>query len=353
MKFVDLEFENSLSYEDSLKRRQDISVSGKYVMGDNVDELEKDFAIDQNAKNCILVKNATDALAMTFIYLQANKRTVIVPQFGAYPTVVAALQAGAKKIIACSVDNSLTMDITSIDIPKDSIIVPVNLYGNSCKIKQIRSAADSAGGCSIVEDCAQSTGLSNLGLSDFMIHSFYPTKPMGCMGDGGAIITDSQDADSLLRKSRFYGLNKDGLIDTWGINSRIDEWQAAHLLSKIKYYRHMNQVRKINAKNFSVKGGLDYSEDCVYHQYVELYANRDKVREFFTKQGIPTMIHYPKMLSDMPFLSEKIKFTNCKRVSDHVLSLPVGPHLTREELDLIKLSICKMSNERLNYEEIM
>lgn len=354
MKFVDLEFENRLSAEESTERFRRIRESGKYLMGDNVNELESAFSADQGVHNCVLVKNATDALALTFMHLGAKSRTVIVPQFGAYPTVMAALQAGAKNIIACAVDDSLTMDISSVDVPRDSIIVPVNLFGNSCDLPAIRSAANSAGGCVIVEDCAQSTGLPNSGLSDYMIHSFYPTKPMGCMGDGGAIITNDRDSANSLRKSRFYGLNSEGVIDTWGINSRIDEWQSAHLISKINHYRSMNEVRRKNAKVYFSHGNMiRYSDDCVFHQYVDLFHDRDEVRRFLSDRGIPTMIHYPKMLRDMPHLIDRVTHTNCKRVSDHVLSLPVGPHLNENEVSEVADALESLSSRRINFESIM
>lgn len=354
MKFVDLEFENRLSAEESEERFRKIRESGKYLMGDNVNELESAFSADQGIHNCVLVKNATDALALTFTYLGAKSRTVIVPQFGAYPTVMAALQAGAKNIIACAVDDSLTMDISSVDVPQDSIIVPVNLFGNSCDLPAIKSAADSAGGCVIVEDCAQSTGLSNSGLSDYMIHSFYPTKPMGCMGDGGAILTNDGEAAKSLRKSRFYGLNSEGVIDTWGVNSRIDEWQSAHLISKINHYRSMNEARRKNAKRYSRHGNMvKYSHDCVFHQFVELFNDRDEVRNLLSELRIPTMIHYPKMLRDMPHLSDHVTYTDCKRVSDHVLSLPVGPHLSENEVDEVSHALENLSSRRISFESIM
>lgn len=354
MKFVDLEYENRDSCTDSISRIKEIRESGKYLMGKNTDELESVFSVDQGYQSCVLVKNATDALAMTFAHLNARERTIIVPQFGAYPTVMAALQAGAKNIIACSVDETMTIDISSVDVPRGSIIVPVNLYGNSCDMPTIKRVADLAEDCTIVEDCAQSTGIKNSGLSDYVIHSFYPTKPMGCMGDGGAILTNDKESAEKLRRNRFYGLGSDGLIETWGINSRIDEWQAAHLLSKVKYYRNMNEIRRANAKKYSeYESGIKYTEDCIYHQYVELYSDRDSVRDFFNRLGIPAMIHYPRMLIDMPHLAQKVKFTDCKRVSEHVLSLPVGPHLTNEELELVGSTIQKVSDRRLAYEEIL
>ena len=353
MKFVDLEFENRLSVVESSKRFSDIEESGKYLMGENVKELEKAFALDQEVKNCVLVKNATDALAMTFKHLESHKRTVIVPQFGAYPTVMAALQSSAREIISCPVDNTLTMDITKVKVPRGSIIVPVNLYGNRCNIELIRQAADSAGDCFIVEDCAQSTGLKNLGLSDFMVHSFYPTKPMGCRGDGGAILTNNEEAAAILSKARFYGLGDSGVIESWGINSRIDEWQAALLISKLKNYRDLNEKRRSNALQYPGSvGNVKHSADCVYHQYVQMYSERDKVREILSDLHIPTMIHYPKMLDDMPFLLGKVKFSECKRVSDHVLSIPVGPHLTVEEVTRISQALESVADRRISFEEI-
>jgi dTDP-4-amino-4,6-dideoxygalactose transaminase len=352
MKFVDLEFENRQAAKLARKNFDKIEKTGKYLLGNYLDKFEEDFAIDQNVNSAACVKNATDALYMTFKLLECEKRTIIVPGFGAYPTVVSAIQAGAKKIIAAPVDDSLTLDLTNVDVPKDSIIVPVHLFGNRASSPSIIHVAN-ATNSTIIEDCAQSTGLEKMPESFAAIHSFYPTKPLGCRGDGGAIISNDEKFIQLCKKSRFYGLN-DGTIDSWGYNSRMDEWQSAFLLEKIKIYRHNNESRKINAKCI-LEGCIEsvaYTTDCVFHQLVTLWQNRDDVQKSLERHEIPTMIHYPKMLCDMPWLEGKVKFLECKRVADYVLSLPVGPHLGEKDLTRISSSLYELKNLSCEFDNV-
>lgn len=339
MKFVDLNFENKESANLSLLSFQEIENSGKYLLGDFLEKFELEFSKDQQIQAVSCVKNATDALYMTFKLLECDKRTIIVPAFGAYPTVVAAIQAGAKTIIAAPIDSRMTLDITNIDVPKDSIIVPVHLYGNHAEMSHIEQIAKDTNGV-IVEDCAQSTGIKKSSDSFAAIHSFYPTKPLGCRGDGGAIISNDSDFIEKTKRSRFYGLNE-GTIEMWGFNSRMDEWQAAFLIEKLKHYRHNNEVRRKNYQSITERKsvGITYTDDCVFHQFVMRVKDRNKVQEILTQQGIPTMIHYPKMLCDMPWLKDHVEFIKTRRVSDEVISLPIGPHLSESDVQIISSSI--------------
>ena len=246
----------------------------------------------------------------------------------------------------------MTLDISNIEVPKDSIIVPVHLYGNHTEMSHIEKIAADTNSI-VIEDCAQSTGLEKSKFSFAAIHSFYPTKPLGCRGDGGAIISDDSDFLEKCKKSRFYGLNH-GEIESWGFNSRMDEWQSSFLIEKLKYYRLMNEKRRENAKKYLKFGSsVSYSSDCVFHQYVNLFFDRSIVINRLNSLGISTMIHYPKMLCDMPFLLDKVKFIKCKRIADHVLSFPVGPHLSTSDVERISNSIRLVSDGRMDFEEIM
>ena len=214
MKFVDLKFENSNASKNSKNNFSAIEKSGKYLLGEFLETFENNFSKDQNKSYCIGVKNATDALSIAFKVLGSENKTVIVPQFGAYPTVMAAIQSNAKKIIAAPIDERLCLNLDNVEVPKNSIIVPVNLFGNEANLEKIRKIADETKSF-IVEDCAQSTGLPDNNFSDISIHSFYPTKPLGSKGDGGALLTNNADWASLFKKIRFYGLSS-GSIETWG-----------------------------------------------------------------------------------------------------------------------------------------
>lgn len=356
MKFADLSFENKQALSHLSEKYSTIEETGHYLLGSNLIKFEELFAYDQESKFCVGVKNATDALAIVFRILGAPKKTIVVPQFGAYPTVIAAIQAGSKNIIAAPVNEKYCLDLKSVDVPRGSIIVPVNLFGNESNLSELNQIADSMD-CVIVEDCAQSTGIPRQKLKTVKasIHSFYPTKPMGSRGDGGAILTDCEEIEQLARKARFYGLSN-GSIDSWGFNSRMDEWQSAFLLEKIKYYRNMNETRRKNAFIFNSALGLDstltQTTGSVYHQYVTLWKNREKVQQRLLEAGVPTMVHYPKLISDMPYLVDKMKSFACRRVCDHILSLPVGPHLTSKDLENISNCLKALKNESIGFQDI-
>ena len=353
MKFLDLNFENKEAKRLSKNNFKVIEKSGKYLLGEFLENFESSFAIDQNKKYCIGVKNATDALAISLKALDSENRTVILPQFGAYPTVMAAIQANVKNIIAAPVDSTLCLDLKNIEIPNNSVIVPVNLFGNEANLTYLRKRADETNS-QILEDCAQSTGIPNNNLSDISIHSFYPTKPLGCQGDGGVILTNDERIAKFCKQARFYGLN-DGVINSWGFNSRMDEWQSCFLTSKLSYYRKLNDNRKENANLYNqiLNTGIKYTENCVYHQYVSLWKDREYIQKKLLEKGIPTMIHYPKMLIDMPYLQGKVNFSNeCPRVSDYILSIPVVPHLTSQNVKKIKKEINNLKSNLIDFEEI-
>lgn len=353
MKFLDLQEENKESSAEFVNFYQEIEKSGKYLLGDFLLSFEKEFAKDQQVKHAVCVKNATDALYIVFSILGAESKTIILPQFGAYPTVMAALQAKAKNIIAAPVDERLTLDLRNIDVPENSIIVPVHLFGNQAEMKHIEEIAKRTKSL-IVEDCAQSTGVQKFESSIAAIHSFYPTKPLGCRGDGGAILTNDSALEDKCRKARFYGLDEFGYVSSWGFNSRMDEWQAAFLLCKIKHYRNLNMIRQSTAKKYNMflPNHIVRDENCVYHQYVVLLNERDTVKKLLEEKGIPTMIHYPRMLSDMPFLQDKVQFSACKNIAKHILSLPVGPHIKELDAEKIILSLESLKDYVIDFNAI-
>lgn len=355
MKFVNLNYENSRALRNITDSYTKINETGHYLLGPFLNSFETKFAIDQETKHCVAVKNATDALAIVFKLLNCQERTVIVPQFGAYPTVMAALQAGSKQIIAAPVDETYCIDLSNIDVPKNSVIVPVNLFGNESNLELLDQIADSKN-CSIVEDCAQSTGIPRKKHKNVVasVHSFYPTKPLGSRGDGGAILTDNEDLAAAARKARFYGLN-DGVIDSWGFNSRMDEWQSAFLMEKISYYRNMNNARRENARVFNQileDNVATQTTNSVFHQYVILLRDRDKSQKKLFDLEIPSMIHYPKLISDMPYVKERISSTSCKRVNDHILSIPVGPHLKLSDIEAITSGLKEIRSETIKFSDI-
>lgn len=350
MKFVDLSYENRLARINSRTRFHEIETSGHYLLGQQLEEFESRFSAHRGLRSCVGVKNATDALTLTFdVLCQRGFLTAVLPGFGAYPTVVAALNSGFDRVVIAPVDGSLCLDLSKIEVPKRSVIVPVFLYGNVPNMKSIRSIAGITDSV-IVEDRAQATGVGLDFDSLAEIHSFYPTKPCGSMGDGGAIVSNDEDLCKSIRTASRYGM-EDGLLVSRGCNSRMDEWQAAFLNEKLSLYEKMNEARRCHAKRYSsFDDSIEWHADCVFHQYVSLWDDNGTVVKELSKRGIPTMIHYPHMLRDMPLLkSSLVEFCDGDdRPCDHVVSLPVGPHLTQDNVDRVAGSIFELRTHLLS-----
>ena len=341
MKFLDLCPDNRLARFQ--KRFRQIEESGIYLFGAQLAELEQTFPPSVGFKYGIAVKNATDALTMLLSELLRKNpdKTVICPNFTAYPTAV-AIKNNTDKIYYVDVDESLTIDVNKLPDIEDAIVVAVNLFGNNANLPALRRYCN-VNNSILIEDCAQSTGSEVLPrVSDFAVYSFYPTKPLGSMGDGGMICFNEEKLVEIFKTMRFYGQEGDKIAG-FGVNSRMDEWQCAVVLEKMSDYRLQNTKRQWIARQyellmdgFNVKPSncIKVHTNCVYHQFPVLYRNRTKALAELKKRGIPYLIHYPWHIPDMPVLRgihNKVGF----RVNDRIVSLPAHPHLTVNEMMII------------------
>lgn len=333
--FNDLRSENESFKQEMLFRLEDIVQSGTYLLGDQCKELEIRFAQLIGKKYCISVKNGTDALVMAIRYalLDRPDASVILPNFGAYPTAIAVKNC-TDNIHFLDVDESMTMDVKKLPDIKNGIIIPVHLFGNNCNMKAIKRYADQNGNI-IIEDCAQSTGSGSGQTGDLSIFSFYPTKPLGTMGDGGAILTDSKEDFNQLLAMRNYGL-VEGKIEKAGINSRMGELECAVVNSKINKFEHLIEKRRMIANRYKkIVDGIRINSNHIYHQFTMLFNERELIIEELKKENIPYMIHYPEHISDMPvfsYLKHEVGF----RVNDKIISLPCHPFMAEEQIQQVE-----------------
>ncbi|MBN1430355.1 MAG: DegT/DnrJ/EryC1/StrS family aminotransferase [Anaerolineae bacterium] len=333
---------------------------GWFIMGPENEAFEQQLATYLGVKHAIGVGNGTEAiqiaLAASGIGLGDE---VICPAVTAAPTALAILATGAQPVFADIKPDTCTLDPTRLEeclSPQTKAIVPVHLYGLAADIPAIQAFAD-AHGIEVIEDCAQSHG-AQIGdryagtLARIGCYSFYPTKNLGAYGDGGAVVTTDEDLARRIRQFGNLGQVKRFEHNLPGLNSRLDEIQAAILQVLLVHLERNNALRRERAMWYAEL--LDDVSDLtlpteptgyrhVYHLYVIHYPRRDALREHLHTQAIGTDIHYPKPLHQQKVFAGCRIATTGLPISEHItqeiLSLPMYPHLTHEQVETICESI--------------
>ena len=342
--FFDLKRQNEVLKEEYTAWLDRFLSAGKTILGEEVALFEQEFSTYIGVKHCITCGNATDALEILLDALEiGDGDEVIVPAFGWVSVVSSILKLGATPVFVDvgedgNIDTSSVEDLIS---QKTRAIVPVHLYGNPCDIESLQAICR-ARSIFLFEDCAQSQGATLDGkylgsIGDASVFSFYPTKNLGAMGDGGAILTSNDQLADLLRMSRDYGRNEKKEFVISGRNSRLDEWQAGILRIKLRYLESWNKRRKEIAAYFnSALGGAIQSDQSVYYKYVIKVDKRDEVIGWLGKKGIETAIYYPFQLDQLAYLSnKKSPLPVSEKLSQQVLSIPFFPEMTKEEITYI------------------
>jgi len=332
--------------------------SGHYILGENVAFFEKEFAAYIGCKYGIGVNSGTDALvlALECFNLQPGDE-VITTSFTAIPTYAAIRHAGAKPVFVDIDRDTFLMDLNQIEkvlTPRTKAIVPVHLFGNVVDIEQLRQIVGPS--IFILEDCAQAHGaiIHNRkagALGDIAAFSFYPTKNLGGYGDGGMILTNNNQFAEIVKLKRMYGMiNKDEFVID-GINSRLDELQAAILRVKLKYLDAMNLRRRELATIYQTQINPDHVKhqkiveevNSVYHVYCVLCHRRDDLIEYLKHRDIQTNIYYPMPLPQQKAVKDCYGtlplFPESEYVSKHILALPFYPEITIDKLEYIASQI--------------
>ena len=333
--------------------------SGKFVNGPIVKEFSKNLENYLNVRNVIPCANGTDALQIAFMALDLKPGDeIICPSWTYIATAEAAAILGVK-VVFCDVDLdtfNTTADLIEPHINnKTKAIVPVHLYGQSCDMVPIIKLAEKYK-LKIIEDNAQAIGckytfpngdikytgtLGSVGTT-----SFYPSKNLGCYGDGGAILTNDNDLAEKIRMIVNHGEKIKYHHEIIGCNSRLDSIQAEILNIKLKCLDDYNSNRKIMAKNYNLALAeieeliipkIIVNSEHVFHQYTlrVLNGKRDELRKYLNDLGIPSMIYYPIPIhKQKPYMSNQI-LENTDMLSDEVISLPIHTELENSNQDYI------------------
>ncbi|GAB4159760.1 MAG: DegT/DnrJ/EryC1/StrS family aminotransferase [Roseiflexaceae bacterium] len=328
-----------------------VLASGYYILGPEVRSFEEEFAAYCQARFCIGVGNGTEAiyLALTALGIGPGDEVICVANAAVYE-VLTILQTGARPVFV-DVDASHTLDPQLLEAaitPRTKAIVPVHLYGRPADMPAIMAIAD-AHQIPVIEDCAQSHGATIAGrtvgsIGAMSCFSFYPTKNLGALGDGGAVVTNDPILDEKLRRLRQYGWERKYYsTETGGINSRLDELQAAILRIKLQHLPAWNARRQEIADLYSEllsDTGLGLPNapaggTHVYHLYVVTTTQRDALQGGLRNQGIGSDIHYPLPAHLQPIyqhLATPGSLPVSERLAGQVLSLPNFPELTNDEV---------------------
>jgi dTDP-3-amino-3,4,6-trideoxy-alpha-D-glucose transaminase len=319
--------------------------SGHYVLGAEVEAFEREFAQWLGSAHVVGVANATDALELALRGLDVGPGDeVVIPALTAAPTAMAVLAAGATPVLADIDPAYFTLDPGSLRAclsMRTAAIIPVHLYGQCADMDAIRHVAETAG-VPILEDCAQAHGATFHGhragsFGAVAAFSFYPTKNLGAFGDAGALSTPDRHLAERLGRLRAYGGVAGYDFTEPGRNSRLDELQAALLRVRLGALSAGNERRRDHARRYrdalrdapvelpAERAGCEH----VYHQFVVRSRRRDALRAHLAEAGLPTLVHYPRALSQMQAVRGRVPAPprEAERAVAEVLSLPIYPEM--------------------------
>lgn len=354
--------EYAANKEEILKAVEEVFESGKLILGDKGKKFEEAYARYCGVSYGVGCDNGTNAITLALLALGVGKgdEVITVPNT-AIPTVSAIVTAGATPVFVDINPETYLMDVTQIETKiteKTKCIIPVHLYGQ-CVDMDILTKLAKKYNLFVIEDCAQAQGAEYKGkkagaMSDASTTSFYPTKILGGYGDGGMIITNKVEVERKLRRLRFYGAEKTYYAIEHGYNSRLDEVQAAILLTKLPHLnKYIDRRREIAALYNELLKDTDLvlpkeTENCkhAYYLYVVRHPNRDKIIAALKDNNIFVNISYPWPIHTMTgyeYLGYKEgDFPEAETVAKEIFSLPMYPTLTDEEIHYVSNVLHKL-----------
>jgi dTDP-4-amino-4,6-dideoxygalactose transaminase len=362
--FLDLKAPYAELQEELDEAFRRTAASGWFITGREVEAFEAEFAALCGARHCVGVANGLDALHLTLRAMGIGEGDeVIVPSNTYVATWLAVSYAGATPVAVEPDDRTYNLDPARIEeavTPRTKAIMPVHLYGQTADMDAIKEIA-APYGLKVIEDAAQAHGALYKGrpagsLGDAAGFSFYPGKNLGAMGDGGAVTTDDDELADRLRVLRNYGSRVKYYNEVKGFNSRLDELQAAVLRVKLARLGAWNARRKEIAARYlaALEGAPDLTPpfvapgaDPVWHLFVVRHPRRDELQKHLAERGVGTLIHYPVP----PHLQQAYAELGCapgayplaEQEAREVLSLPMGPHLSDEEVEHVCSAVWSFS----------
>ena len=351
LNFIDLAAQQARIKSQIDANIQTVLAHGHYILGPEVAELEAELAAYCGAKYCISCANGTDALQIALMALGVGHGDeVITPGFTYIATAETVALLGAKPIYVDIDEQTYNIDPAKIEAAitdKTKAIIPVSLYGQCADFDAINAIA-AKHKLPVIEDAAQSFGAIYKGtksgnLSTIACTSFFPSKPLGCYGDGGAIFTNDEQLATVIRQIARHGQDRRYHHIRVGVNSRLDTLQAAILLPKLAILEEEMQLRQQVAQMYAIAlqaAGLaapfiELHNRSAYAQFTIRIQNRSAVQTALKEAGIPTAVHYPIPLNKQPAVASDAVLPVGDLVAEEVLSLPMHPYMTQEQVQQV------------------
>ena len=347
-------------YKDEIdKNIQKVLDKSNYIMGEEIALLEDKLSNFCGAKYAIGCGSGTDALLLALLAIDIKPGDeVITTPFTFIATAETIALLGAKPVFVDIKEDSYNIDASLIEekiTNKTKAIIPVSLYGQPCDMDEINNIA-SKYNLTVIEDAAQSFGAyykdkRSCNLSTIGCTSFFPAKPLGCYGDGGAVFTSDENLALKIKQLRVHGQDRRYHHKYIGMGARLDTIQAAVLLAKLPHYEEEIKLREKVALKYSEKlkdtgvitPKIKNDRSSVWAQYSIRVKNRDALQTYLKEKGIPTAVHYPMPLHMQECFSylnyKEGDFPISEKISKEIMSLPMNPFLTDEEIEYIVNSI--------------
>ena len=351
LNFIDLAAQQARIKSQIDANIQTVLAHGHYILGPEVAELEAELAAYCGAKYCISCANGTDALQIALMALGVGHGDeVITPGFTYIATAETVALLGAKPIYVDIDEQTYNIDPAKIEAAitdKTKAIIPVSLYGQCADFDAVNAIA-AKHKLPVIEDAAQSFGAIYKGtksgnLSTIACTSFFPSKPLGCYGDGGAIFTNDEQLATVIRQTARHGQDRRYHHIRIGVNSRLDTLQAAILLPKLAILEEEMQLRQKVAQMYTTAlqaAGLaapfiEPHNRSAYAQFTIRIKNRAAVQTALKEAGIPTAVHYPIPRTKQPAVASDAVLPVGDLVAEEVLSLPMHPYMTQEQVQQV------------------
>ena len=363
MEFIDLKTQYRALRGDINTRIQAVLDHGQYILGPEVGEFEQRLAAYVNSSHCISVASGTDALLIALMALGIGPGDeVITSPFTFVATAEVIALVGAKPVFVDVEPDTANIDVAQLDAAiteHTKAIIPVSLYGQPADMDEISALAARRGDIAVIEDAAQSFGATYLGrrsgaLSAIGCTSFFPSKPLGCYGDGGAIFTDDAALAQAFAEIRVHGQSARYYHTRIGVGGRMDTLQCAILLAKLGRF-DWEVARRIELGNRYAEAILASGarvellsvrpdRTSVWAQYTVLVENRDAVQEKLKRAGVPTAVHYPRPLHQQPAyakLCEPRPMPVSEMLASRVISLPMSADLSASHLEFVVAALAR------------
>ena len=373
IEFIDLKAQYRALQTSIDSRIRRVLEHGQYIMGPEVAELEGKLAAYTGSRHCITCSSGTEALLIPLMALGIGPGDeVVTTPFTFAATAEMIVLAGAKPVFVDIEPDTCLMDVKQLErkiTPRTKAIMPVSLYGQACDMDVINEIAARHGNIPVIEDAAQSFGASYSGrsgesrkscnLSTIGSTSFFPSKPLGCYGDGGAIFTNDDGLAKAMREIRVHGQERRYYHTRVGVGGRMDTIQCAVVLAKLERFDWEigqrlalgDQYRQsLLAAGFAAERLMSVRADrnCVWAQFTVLVDDRPAAQAFLQARGVPTAVHYPLSLNRQPAYRDDASANETlasHRAGERVMSLPFSPDLRPEQMARVVAALAEFAGQ--------